>query len=327
MSKPRLLTYYITTACNARCSFCTIWQQPPVFADKNDVIRNCRDARRLGTRFVDFTGGEPLLYKALPEILVEAKKMGYFTSITTNTLLYPQRAEELKNNVDFLLFSIDGMQEYHDRNRGTPCFNSLIESIELALSIKKKPELLFTVTNESIAFLDDIYAFARSYNVMLLLNPVFDYFGIKGLTRDHCTRLRLFGKKRGVFVNTALLQLIENGGNDIAHPRCKAMDAVIVISPENTLLYPCYHHAQGSCPINDDLITCRKDVYTQYAQMQGRYPECQNCTINCYFDPSFEYQMDRFMTKSLVSRMKYALDRYIMLPLQSSKHGGTTCSR
>lgn len=322
MTKPRLLTYYVTTACNARCSFCTIWQQPPVFADKTDVIRNCRDSRKLGTRFVDFTGGEPLLYQPLAEVLHEAKKMGFYTSITTNTLLYPEKADELKKKVDFLLFSIDGTQEYHDRNRGVQCFSTLIKSIEYALQIKEQPELLFTVTNDSILFLNEIYSLARFYNLMLLINPIFDYFGNQGLNREHCTQLRAFGKKRGVFVNNALLQLIETGGNDITRPRCKAMDAVIVISPENTLVYPCYHHAQGSVPIHDDLVACHRSSKTEHVAIQGHYPECQGCTINCYFDPSFEYRLDSLMAKSLCSRVKYALDRYIFLPLQSSKHGG-----
>ena len=102
---PILLHYYITERCNSRCSFCDIWQQPAgADALPEDVARNLHDAARLGLRFVDFTGGEPLLHPELPRMLRRARSEGLRTTLTTNALLYPDRAAELEGNVDFLHF-------------------------------------------------------------------------------------------------------------------------------------------------------------------------------------------------------------------------------
>lgn len=330
MSKrPLLLSYYVTTSCNARCGFCAIWQtEHPRSADLNDVIRNCNDARKAGVRFVDFTGGEPLMYPYLVEALTEAKRCGLYTSITTNTLLYPHYAERLKKKIDFLLFSIDGDRSHHDANRGVPCYDTLCESLSLAKSLGEHPELLFTVTDASACYLNDVYRMAREYNVMLLLNPAFNYFGPAALSKEHCRELRRYGRKPFVFVNLALLRLIENDGNDRNTPRCRAVDAAIIISPDNTVLAPCYHHKIIELPIGTDLAELYANQDLQSVRdKQGRFPECEGCTINCWFDPSFEYSFDHYMIKSLSSRLKYAIDRYLLLPLQSDKNGGHTCSR
>lgn len=118
--KPLLLHYYITTRCNARCSFCTIWREPSTIdASLPDVVSNLSHAKKAGCRFVDFTGGEPLLNKELPAFLKAAKKIGLITSVTTNCLIFPERAKELAGLIDLLHFSIDAdTAELHDAIRG-----------------------------------------------------------------------------------------------------------------------------------------------------------------------------------------------------------------
>ena len=48
--------------------------------DMEDILdnarQNLRDLKRLGVRVVDFTGGEPLLHRQLPDLLREAKQLG-----------------------------------------------------------------------------------------------------------------------------------------------------------------------------------------------------------------------------------------------------------
>jgi MoaA/NifB/PqqE/SkfB family radical SAM enzyme len=77
-------------------------------ADLETIQRNLKDLRRLGVKYVDFTGGEPLLRSDVGQIYAEAKKQGFYTSMTTNTILYPKKAQEIQGLVDFLNFSLDG---------------------------------------------------------------------------------------------------------------------------------------------------------------------------------------------------------------------------
>jgi MoaA/NifB/PqqE/SkfB family radical SAM enzyme len=101
---PLVANYYLTYRCNARCHFCNIWAlEPPQEADFATIAHNLQDLRKLGVKYVDFTGGEPLLRSDVAEIYQEAKAQGFFTSMTTNTILYPKKAREMQGLVDFLL--------------------------------------------------------------------------------------------------------------------------------------------------------------------------------------------------------------------------------
>ncbi|PLZ35691.1 molybdenum cofactor biosynthesis protein MoaA, partial [Fischerella thermalis WC559] len=115
---PLVANYYLTYRCNARCHFCNIWAlEPGKEADFETIKHNLQDLRRLGVKYVDFTGGEPLLRQDVGQIYTEAKRQGFYTSMTTNTILYPHKAKEIQGLVDFLNFSLDGADaETHDHS-------------------------------------------------------------------------------------------------------------------------------------------------------------------------------------------------------------------
>ena len=105
--QPVLCNYYLTYRCNATCSFCDIWERPSPYADVDTVARNMRELRKLGVKVIDFTGGEPLLHQGIADILREARKLGFISTLTTNCLLYPKKAESIRGLVDMLHFSLD----------------------------------------------------------------------------------------------------------------------------------------------------------------------------------------------------------------------------
>lgn len=313
--KPILLTYYITNRCNARCNFCNIWKEKPkVDAKKEDIFRNLKTAKnKLKIKFVDFTGGEPLLHKNIAAILEYAKNLGFYTSITTNTGLYPKMAEQLKDKIDFLLFSIDGTKAFHNKNRGGNFFSSLLESIDIAKKLNVKPDLIYTVTDKSIKYIDEIIEIGQKNNMMVQINPVFEYFENNSISNQNLQKLKEYFWKRYVYVNYAQLKLIENNGNNIKIPRCRGVTSNLVISEDNKILLPCYHNMKWEININNNLEKAfysekRKEIEKQ----QGSFSFCKNCTINCYFDPSFEYTIDKYMFYSLSSRLKYSIEKYFL---------------
>ena len=102
MGVPLVANYYLTYRCNARCHFCDIWAlDPKEEAEFETIKKNLHDLKRLGVKYIDFTGGEPLLKADAPRIYAEAKRLGFYTSMTTNTILYPKRAREMQGLVDF----------------------------------------------------------------------------------------------------------------------------------------------------------------------------------------------------------------------------------
>ncbi|MCU0642756.1 MAG: radical SAM protein, partial [bacterium] len=85
----------------------------------------------------------------------------------------------------------------------------------------------------------------------------------------------------------------------------------VVISPQNELLLPCFHHAQLAIPIQSNLSEImQSQTWRLLKKQQGTFPSCDGCTINCYFDPSFLYKLDRYFWLSLASKIKYGFDKY-----------------
>lgn len=307
---PILCNYYLTYRCNAECGFCDIWQQPSPFANFKDVETNLRDLKRLGVKFIDFTGGEPLLHRDLPEILALAKQMGFVTSITTNTLLYPKYAKALSGKIDLLHFSLDSAyKETHDQSRGVRCFDKVLESIEVAKSLGEFPDILFTVHAGNYEELPVVYeALSRPNRLMLILNPIFQYgaFFTAAQTEAMFEYVLDFSQKRLVYMNAAFIALRRDGGNRKSTPVCKAVSEVVVISPSNDMILPCYHRAYKKEPIENRLYDLRTSSFLQEElKMEGRHEFCDGCTVNCYFEPSFATHISKYFWIALPSKTRY----------------------
>lgn len=311
ISKPVLCNYYVTYRCNASCGFCDIWEKPSPYITLENAEANFRDLKRLGVRVIDFTGGEPLLHREIDQLVRRAKAYGFITTITTNGLLYPKWAKRLAGNVDMLHFSLDSIDEArHNASRNVACFQHVFDSIELAKSLGERPDILFTVTSDNIGELEEAYQeICVKHNLVLILNPIFDYPGIGKQPQFNPADfviLRKFARKRNVYLNEGFLKLREDGGNDPKDPICKAGSSCIVISPENNLVVPCYHLGTKEFPIQNDLLTrYHTPEVQQMVAMEGRLPECEGCVINCYMQPSFAVEINKYWWHALPSTLKY----------------------
>ena len=313
--KPLLLHYFVTTRCNARCSFCDIWKGPAMpDAALSDVSANLAAARQAGCRFVDFTGGEPLLNNDLPRFLAEARRMRYITSVTTNCLLFSERVHELAGLIDLLHFSINAdSAEQHDGMRGVPSFGRILDSIGKALQNKLLPDLLFTYADGNIGAFDGVYKLAQDNKLIIILDPVFDLHGKDPVSATSHRKAIEYSKRPDVYLNRAHLSLRARGGNETSSPLCRAVDSTIVILPDNSLAQPCFHHRTQTIPVDNNLAgVLSGPSRSESSQMQGRYDFCEHCHINCYFDPSYAYMRNMLFVQSMVSKFKYGWRKYIV---------------
>ena len=295
----------------------------------SDVLANLRHARKLGTRFVDFTGGEPTLHEELPTMLEEAKRLNYKTSVTTNCLRYVRESENLKGLVDFLHFSLDGLSaKKHDQIRGQRSFVHVMHSIDRARDLGESPDLLFTVNEENLDHLEPCIDFAQAIGFVLIVNPIFSYSFISSPEPNILKRIERYASSPFVYVNKAFHQLRRSGGNSTTAPRCRVMDSTIVISPDNKIVVPCYHFQQLNLSLHEhanmddlkDLKSWRRSFAWKYYQKnQGRFKFCQGCHLNCYFDPSFFYKVDSYFWQSLLAKSRYWRDKYIRKKMPGSK--------
>lgn len=283
-----LCNYYVTLRCNLKCKFCNIWQQKENFnlpeQNINEIENNLKALKKLGVKLIDFTGGEPLLYQNLIAALKLAKKYGFFTTVTTNGMLYPKYAAELKGLVDFQYISIQSVNaEIHNNITGTKCFDAVIKSIEVAKKVKQKISLLHTVTDESINNIWELIRFAQSNKCALRCNPCFTYFGNDQFTPKLIPELKKIFKEPYVTLDLALLRFITDGGNKIEKPLCSAINSTVVISPDNYLILPCYHHALKKIKIQNNLYELHElPEVKNIAKSVGRFDFCNGCKINCY---------------------------------------------
>ncbi len=318
-----LCNYYVTYRCNAYCEFCHFAEHSN-FADVphaslDDFKKNVSEISELGVKFIDLTGGEPLLNPVIDLMAKFAQSKKMQTSITTNTLLYPKFADRLAGKVNLLHFSLDSPdEETHNKIRKVNCYGKVFESIKIAKSIGEFPDILFTVTNESYQDLPRMHDIASKYDLMLIVNPVFSYFGNPGLSLEALDYIEKFVEgKQNVYINGGFIKLRRDGGNDINNPSCKAVSRVIVISPKNEVILPCYHFEKESIPITTSIRELqRTEEYLYYKKMEGTFDFCEGCTVNCYFEPSFVFPTNLYSIASLASKFKYGYFKFIKQKLK-----------
>jgi MoaA/NifB/PqqE/SkfB family radical SAM enzyme len=311
IKKPVLCNYYVTYRCNASCGFCDIWERPSPYITLENAHKNLQDLKKIGVKVIDFTGGEPLLHRQIIDLLSLAKELKFITTLTTNGLLYPKLAEKLHNKVDMLHFSLDSpIREQHDKGRGVKCFDFVLQSIQIAKNLGERPDILFTVFEENIDQIEQLYQeIILPNHLVLILNPVFDYNAVdtgKGLTINSLKTLSAWGKKKNVYLNEAFISLRKDGGNHLDKPVCKAGSSTIVISPENKLVLPCYHLGLEEIPIENNLYDLyRSPKVQQLIALEGRHPPCEGCVINCYMQTSFAVEINKYFWQALPSTLKY----------------------
>ncbi len=310
---PVLCNYYVTYRCNAKCSFCDLWEKPSPYITIENVEQNLIALKKLGVKIVDFTGGEPLLHRQIDAFFALAKKYQFITTLTTNALLYPKYAEKLRGLVDMLHFSLDSpIPAEHDKSRGVACFDNLIKSIALAKSFNERPDILFTVHKGNIHQIQQVYEeISKPNNLILILNPMFEYNEVGSeLNTTALAELKRWSRRKLVYLNNGFIKLREDGGNQIAKPACKAMSTTIVISPENKMMIPCYHLGLEEIEIDNNLFELRSsnDVKGQIKK-EGTHEKCQGCTVNCYMQPSFATHINKYFWHALPSTLKYSLEK------------------
>ena len=313
-----LCNYYVTYRCNAYCEFCHFgfhenFINTP-FAKLDDFKSNISQLKKLGVKFVDLTGGEPLLNKDIHHMAKYAHDLGMQTSITTNTLLYPKFAERLAGNVNLLHFSLDSPDEdEHNQVRKVNCYKSVFNSIKIAKSLGEFPDIIFTVTNDTYKKLPQMYEISSQQELVLLVNPVFSYFGNPGLSIEAVDYIEEFiNGKQNIYMNRGFLKLRRDGGNDKNKPLCKAVSRVVVISPSNEIILPCFHFSSERIPIDKPIAEIRKSERIKYFKdNEGRFDFCQGCTVNCYFEPSFAFPTNVYSIIGMNSKFKYSFNKLV----------------
>ncbi len=159
-----VLQVHPTRLCNIACAHCYSASGPTVREELPlELLSNCLEAAAgLGYRQLAVSGGEPLLYGPLPELLGRARELGMLVTVTSNgMLLTPRRWEPLAGLVDVLAISVDGTPEEHDRIRRRPgAFARTVANLEVARSWGGPFGFIFTLTQHNVDSLEFVVRLA-----------------------------------------------------------------------------------------------------------------------------------------------------------------------
>lgn len=277
----KVCNYYITLRCNDTCEFCSIWQNEE-YQKIEEQPCDLALIKKAGVEQLNITGGEPLLREDLPNILKQAKDLGFKVDLTTNGILYAEKANLLAGLIDRLYFSLDyPIADEHDRSRGVECFHTVTQSIKLAKQLREKPIINFTMTRDNVRFLPEMLDLAERLKVYICLNPVYGFDGTQGFEPATFAHIKYYSGRKNVIINYAALEFVKNGGNKIYFPRCRAQETTITILPDGNRVSPCFFNQKGK---------------------QGREDICSSCMRWPYMIPSFSRGIDRYVGLDLYSK-------------------------
>lgn len=159
----------LTQACNLTCSYCFA-NSPKMMREKRlsphldtDKLKEVMDELwELGTRWITLAGGEPMIRKDLGELIVYAKKKGFFLQMTTNGTKKFEPFLEYIKKIDLLFISIEGPKNIHDLDRKDMQGNGSFETIFKNIETLRKNKIPFNVVYS--ASLNNMFEIRRFFN-------------------------------------------------------------------------------------------------------------------------------------------------------------------
>lgn len=133
VKKPLQTVLFISDKCNLACKHCTVYKQEnPRIKTYEEIREELEYSYQLGSRFVDFEGGEPTIWKEgghdLNSLIRLSKELGFYSATITTNAQLPFSGSE----ADSIWVSLDGIGEYHDQIRGKGAFERLDKNIATA---------------------------------------------------------------------------------------------------------------------------------------------------------------------------------------------------
>ncbi|HEX9994946.1 MAG TPA: radical SAM protein [Acidimicrobiales bacterium] len=169
---PSILQVHPTLRCNLRCAHCYSGSEPGLTAalPVGALQAAAADAARLGYGVLAVSGGEPLLYDPLPDLLAAARDAGLATTMTTNGLLVgSRRFERCARSIGAVAVSVDGIGPTHDRMRGRRgAFAEVVERTAVLREAGIPFGLIVTLTEENWDQLEDVADLAVDRGASLL---------------------------------------------------------------------------------------------------------------------------------------------------------------
>ncbi len=161
--KPIVVHINITNTCNLRCPYCygIYWGRKNAreFSTK-EMTSLFDELASLGTRRINFGGGEPLMRQDIGELIGYARKKGMVCNMNSNGHLVPAKIDAVKK-LNTLCVSIDGDEEAHDAGKGKGSFKRVLEAIRIAKENGVNVHTSTALTKQNVHTVDTIFKLSK----------------------------------------------------------------------------------------------------------------------------------------------------------------------
>lgn len=168
----RVLQVHVSRRCNLECLHCYS-SSGPGFHDELTAELLCNaitDAAAEGYNVVGISGGEPLMYRPLRQVLLHARAHDLITTVTTNGMLLDRRRIAwLAGAANLVAISLDGVPESHDAMRGNSrAFETMARNLPALREAGIPFGFIFTLTQHNLHELVWVADFALREGAKLL---------------------------------------------------------------------------------------------------------------------------------------------------------------
>ncbi|MET7988800.1 radical SAM protein [Streptomyces sp. NPDC005281] len=337
--------FYITFRCNSLCGYCNVWQDDKFKGYEELTLERGRqildELYELGVRYVDFTGGEPVLHPHIDGIVQYAKSLGMTVEITSNGIRFAKHIEAIVPYVDTMNVSLDTLKpDRYQKIRGVPTLDRALDVIQRVVAAgSDNLKLICVVTRENVDEMADLLRFAQENRITVYFSGMFEYFDEQDTVRDKnrtARKLKLI-EQNGKPLNDAArragrLGESEPTGGTIAaelmrllyqpfalinlHFRkymenldpsaptdCFANKRILTVGPDGRLVLPCYHAFDNSVEWDRPLseLVQSEEFLRVRDEEVGHRSECRSCTVFPYIGLSFSYRFDKIFFYQAIS--------------------------
>lgn len=253
----------LTRSCNLRCRHClnssgNALDNQLNYDEFKNMILKFSDA---GIQEIRFTGGEPLVFPKVFDLIKLCAELGIYTSMGTNgTLITKNIAQKLKvAGLKKAIVSIDGTEKKHDYIRGEGNYKKAMNGIDNLIELGIDVRINSVIMKENM---DDVIEFARQIN-----DKKQSLFIRRFIESGRGTNLKdnMLSKEDYEYVRNELKKELETGkyinghylrnSDEVVDSRihipfkikdgCKAGERALVITPEGNVHLCGFLAAQG----------------------------------------------------------------------------------
>lgn len=183
--KPISVCWLVTAKCNYNCPFC-FKQSSKRELYFNEAVKILGKLAKANVKKISFSGGEPLLWPGIVNLIKKAKSLGIITMLITNgSFLTKEKTRSLEGKLDWLTLPLDGSNEEVQQLVGRPKghFTRVIKFLEFLQKNKIKLKVNTVACKKNLDDIKNIAKIVKKYNVKRW--KVFQFFPIRDAALQH----------------------------------------------------------------------------------------------------------------------------------------------